>query len=56
MLGSDINIGTAGIEWAKTIPKPVIYVSGNHEHLGQDIYTNLAAMRLAAKGFNVHFL
>src|ERR1035437_9712065 len=56
VLAGDIDVGTAGIEWAKTIPKPVIYVSGNHEHWGQDIYENLVAMRLAAKGSNVHFL
>ena len=56
VLAGDIGVGIAGIEWAKSIPKPVIYVAGNHEFWGQDIYDNIAAMRLAAKGSNVHFL
>lgn len=56
VLAGDISVGTSGIEWAKTIPKLIIYVAGNHEHWGSDIYDNLNAMRKAAKGSNVHFL
>ncbi|TFW72352.1 hypothetical protein C3Y98_04400 [Methylotenera oryzisoli] len=56
ILAGDIANGIDGIEWAKAIPKPVIYVAGNHEHWGCDIYENLKAMRKAAKGSNVHFL
>ena len=57
VLAGDIGNGTDGIEWAKTIPKPVIYVAGNHEFWGQDdFHEALAAMRKAAKGSNVHFL
>lgn len=56
VLAGDIGNGVAGIEWAKTIPKPVVYVSGNHEHWTFDIYENLDAMRSAAKGSNVRFL
>ncbi len=56
VLAGDIGVGVTGIEWAKTIPKPVIYVAGNHEHYGQDIYDNIKAMRACAKGSNVHYL
>lgn len=27
----DIGVGTEGIEWLKTLGKPVVYVLGNHE-------------------------
>lgn len=56
VLAGDIDNGIAGIEWAKTIPKPVIYVAGNHEHWMHDMHTNIEAMRVAAQGSNVHFL
>lgn len=56
VLAGDIDNGTKGIEWAKTIPKPVIYVAGNHEHWSYDLHDNIAAMRAAADGSNVHFL
>jgi predicted phosphodiesterase len=56
VLAGDIGVGIAGIEWAKAIPKPVIYVAVNHEHYGQDIYDNIKAMHACAKGTNVHFL
>ena len=56
VLAGDIGVGTAGIEWAKTIPKPVIYVAGNHEYWRLDFDENLKAMRSAAKDSNVHFL
>lgn len=56
VLAGDIGVGVAGIEWAKTITKPVVYVAGNHENWDGDIYENIKAMRLAAKGSNVHFL
>lgn len=32
VLAGDIDEGLKGVEWAKTIPKPVIYVPGNHEY------------------------
>lgn len=57
VLAGDIGVGTQGIEWAKSITKPVIYVAGNHEHWGQaDLEENIAAMRKAARRSNVHFL
>jgi predicted phosphodiesterase len=56
VLAGDIDNGIAGIEWAKTIPKPVTYVAGNHDHWGCDLIDNIEAMRAAAAGSNVHFL
>lgn len=56
VLAGDIDVGARGIEWAKTIPKPVIYVAGNHEFWGGDLEQVSADMRAAAKGSNVHFL
>lgn len=56
VLAGDIDNGIKGIEWAKTIPKPVIYVAGNHDSWGCDLYDNMKAMRTAAKGSNVKFL
>ena len=56
VLAGDIGVGTQGIEFAKTIPKPVVYVAGNHEHWNADIYENIKAMQAVAKGSNVHFL
>lgn len=57
VLAGDIGNGIEGIEWAKTIPKPVIYVAGNHEFWDQpDFHETLTAMKNAAKGSNVRFL
>ena len=57
VLAGDIDNGIAGIEWAKTIPKPVVMVAGNHDHWGcEDFHEGQTAMRKAAKGSNVHFL
>lgn len=58
VLAGDIARGVAGIEWAKrAFEKPVVYVSGNHEHYRfGTVRENLVAMHVAAKGSHVHFL
>lgn len=57
VLAGDIGNGVEGIEWAKTIPKPVIMVAGNHEFWDQpDFHETLTAMKQAARGSNVRFL
>lgn len=56
VLAGDIDVGSAGIEWAKTLEKPVIYVAGNHEYYHGDIDFTLADMREKAAASNVHFL
>lgn len=56
VLAGDIGVGADGVEWAKTLGKPVIYVAGNHEYYHGDIDATLTQMRDSAKGSNVHFL
>lgn len=56
VLAGDIDNGVAGINWAKTLPKPVVMIAGNHDHWGCDLPANIEAMRAAAAGSNVHFL
>jgi predicted phosphodiesterase len=53
----DIEEGMAGLEWLRTLGKPVIYVGGNHEGYGQpDILENYRKLKAACKGTNAHFL
>lgn len=52
----DIGLGVQGLEWLKTLPKPVVYVAGNHEYYGDDQKDVLLRLRINAKGSNVHFL
>lgn len=58
VLAGDIH---KGIEWAageaRRLQKPIVYVSGNHEHYRQEYLANMAAMRAeAAKSSLIHFL
>src|SRR5882672_7457991 len=53
----DISEGLAGVEWLRTLDKPVIYVGGNHEAYGQpDILENYQKLKQASEGTSVHFL
>lgn len=57
----DIGVGTEGVEWLKTLEKPVIYVLGNHEYWTKkdvpvDMHTVLKNIKDAAAGSNVHVL
>jgi len=56
----DIGVGTQGVEFLKGLPKPVIYVLGNHEYWTAkgdiDMAEVLADIRAAAIGTNVHVL
>ena len=57
VLAGDIDIGIAGIAWAKnTFEMHVIYVAGNHEFYGGDLATDIPAMRKCAAGTSLHFL
>ncbi|MCA3265761.1 MAG: metallophosphoesterase family protein [Azospirillum sp.] len=57
VLAGDIDVGVAGIEWAKrTFPQDVVYVAGNHEFYDREFKATLAACRQAAAGSNVSFL
>jgi len=56
VLAGDIGVGLDGIKFAKTLPLPVIYVTGNHELYNQRFPAHIDAMRDEAKESNVHFL
>ncbi len=52
----DIGIGTQGVDWLKTLNKPVIYVAGNHEFYTHEYQQMLQSIRKQCAGGNVHFL
>lgn len=52
----DIGLGLQGLEWLKTLGRPVIYVAGNHEFYGQEYYATLEALRNVSAGSKVRFL
>ncbi|MGJ0493093.1 metallophosphoesterase [Methylobacter sp.] len=52
----DIGIRTQGLEWLKSLNKPVIYVAGNHEFYGQDYQETLQTLREQCRRTNVQFL
>lgn len=58
VLAGDIDVGTAGVKWAKeTFPHvPVVYVLGNHEYYGYTFETLVDECKAAARGSNVHVL
>lgn len=56
VLAGDIGTNVRGIEWAKTLGRPVIKVAGNHTYYAQDMQGHLTRLREAAEGSNVHFL
>ncbi|MDP9140371.1 MAG: metallophosphoesterase [Pseudomonadota bacterium] len=58
VLAGDIDLGVAGINWAREkFPHvPVVYVLGNHEYYGFDFDQMLKEIRAFAHGTNVHVL
>jgi len=52
----DIGIGTQGINWLKTLNKPVIYVAGNHEFYTHEYRQTLRLIRKQCESSNVSFL
>lgn len=57
ILAGDIGVGLAGIEWALTFERPVIYVMGNHEFYGQRPMAELwRKAREKVAGTHVHLL
>lgn len=41
VLAGDIDVGLAGLQWALSFNRPVVYVMGNHEFYGQRPMTDL---------------
>ncbi|AJC20384.1 metallophosphoesterase [Pandoraea pulmonicola] len=56
ILAGDISRPAQAIEWAKQLPRPVIYVPGNHEFYGATLAGTLAELRRLVAGTNVHLL
>jgi Icc-related predicted phosphoesterase len=52
----DIGVSTQGVDWLKSLNKPVIYVAGNHEFYNQDYQKTLTLIRKQCAHSNVHFL
>ncbi len=52
----DIGVGTQGVDWLKTLNKPVIYVAGNHEFYTQEYQQTLQLIRQQCTDSNIHFL
>jgi predicted phosphodiesterase len=52
----DIGLGSQGVDWLKTLNKPVIYVAGNHEFYGYEYRQTLRSIRNQCADSNVHFL
>lgn len=52
----DIGIGRQGIEWLKTINKPVIYIAGNHEFYTHEYRSTMAILRTHCADTNIHFM
>lgn len=61
VLAGDIDSpGHKAVDWARREStfdgRPVLYVAGNHEFYGSEMAAELAGMRRAAEGSNVHVL
>ena len=56
VLAGDIDKGSRGVDFALTIPKPVVYVFGNHEYYGGSYPSTLEKAKEKAQGTNVHLL
>ena len=52
----DIGLGLEGAEWLKSLNKPVVYVAGNHEFWGTDIFELIAWLETTCEDTNVHYL
>ena len=52
----DIGIGIQGLNWLKTLNKPVVYIAGNHEFYTHEYQRTLQSIRKQCEGSNVHFL
>ncbi|MGR9116800.1 MAG: metallophosphoesterase [Gammaproteobacteria bacterium] len=52
----DIGVYKQGVDWLKTLNKPVIYVAGNHEFYTQEYNDTLNMLRKECAGSRIHFL
>lgn len=52
----DIGIFKQGVEWLKSIDKPIIYVAGNHEFYGYEYQQVISMLRNECAGTQIRFL
>lgn len=52
----DIGIGRQGVQWLKTINKPVIYIAGNHEFYTHEYRNTMAMLHSSCVNSNIYFL
>lgn len=52
----DIGISRQGVDWLKSIEKPVIYVAGNHEFYSHEYKQTLQLLKDECEGSNIQFL
>jgi len=52
----DIGINMQGVDWLKTLNKPVVYIAGNHEFYTHEYRKTLRSIRKQCADSNVHFL
>jgi Icc-related predicted phosphoesterase len=56
VLAGDISRPAAAIEWAKSCPLPVVYVAGNHEFYGSDLFSTYEHLNRLSQGTQIHVL
>lgn len=56
VLAGDIARPRDAIAWARALPKPVLYVPGNHEFYGASLPATRALLHALAAGSHVHVL
>ncbi len=52
----DIGVGMAGLQWLQRLTCKVVYVAGNHEYWGEDLYSLVQRLNAATQQGNVHYL
>jgi len=52
----DIGIYKQGVDWLRSLNKPVVYVAGNHEYYKNEYQETLTLIREQCAGSNVQFL
>jgi len=52
----DIGVFKQGVEWLKSLEKPVVYVAGNHEFYDHEYKQTLQMLRQECAGSQIYFL
>lgn len=52
----DIGVGNQGVDWLKSLNKPVVYIAGNHEFYNNEYRQTLHSIRRQCADSNIHFL